>query len=294
MFAVIGATGKVGGVVARTLVAAGRSVRVVVRDPGKSGVWSSRGCDIAVAESSDAEALTQAFIGTEGAFVMLPPIFDPTPGFPEAKGMIAALRAALLQAKPAKIVVLSTIGAEATQPNLLNQLGLLERALADLPMPVSFLRAAWFMENAAWDVAPARKTGVIQSYLQPLDKPFPMVATEDVSHAAVDLLLENWNGHRIVELEGPHRVTPNDLADAFAKALGSPVQTEIVLRDRWETLFRAQGMQHPLPRMQMLDGFNAGWIDFPQRGAGARKGVVTIDQVIASLAAEQAQQQATK
>jgi NAD(P)H dehydrogenase (quinone) len=35
-------------------------------------------------------------------------------------------------------------------------------------MPACFIRAAWFMENAAWDVAPARDTGVISSFLQPL------------------------------------------------------------------------------------------------------------------------------
>jgi uncharacterized protein YbjT (DUF2867 family) len=286
MFAVTGATGKVGGTVARALLAAGRSVRVVVRDPGKGGVWSSRGCDVAIAESTDTAALAAAFAGVEGVFVMLPSIFDPTPGFPEAKEMIAALRTSLLQAAPAKIVMLSTIGAEATQPNLLNQLGLLEQALADLPMPISILRAAWFMENAAADMAAARETGVIQSYLQPLDKPFPMIASEDVGRTAAELLLETWNSHRVVELEGPRRVTPNDLAEAFAKALGWPVKAEIVLRDRWEGLFRKQGMQNPTPRIQMLDGFNAGWIDFPRPGTQARRGIVTIDQVIATLTAK--------
>jgi hypothetical protein len=35
--------------------------------------------------------------------------------------------------------------------------------------------------------------------------------------------------------------------------------------------------------MQMIDGFNAGWIDFPNRGANARKGSIGIDQVIATL-----------
>ncbi|MEA2771686.1 MAG: hypothetical protein QOD93_4648 [Acetobacteraceae bacterium] len=289
MFAVTGATGKVGGAVARALLAAGRSVRVVVRDPGKAGVWSSRGCDVAIAETSDAAALARAFAGVEGAFVMLPSNFDPSPGFPEAKALIAALRTSLLQAAPAKIVMLSTIGAEATQPNLLNQLGLLEQALADLPMPISFLRAAWFMENAALDVSSAQESGVIHSYLQPLDKPFPMIATEDVGRTAAELLLETWNGHRVVELEGPRRVTPNDLAEAFAKALGWPVKAEIASRDGWEALFRQRGMQNPTPRMQMLDGFNAGWIDFPRQGTQARRGIVTIDQVIATLAARQPQ-----
>jgi uncharacterized protein YbjT (DUF2867 family) len=146
------------------------------------------------------------------------------------------------------------------------------------------------MENAAWDVAPARSTGVIPSYLQPLDQSFPMVATEDVGRTAAELLLEDWTGRRVVELEGPRRISPNDLAEAFARTLGWPVKAEIVARDRWEALFREQGMQHPAPRMQMLDGFNAGWIDFPQRGAQARKGILTIDQVIATLAGKESEQ----
>jgi hypothetical protein len=40
--------------------------------------------------------------------------------------------------------------------------------------------------------------------------------------------------------------------------------------------------------MQMLDGFNAGWIEFDQRGAGARKSTITIDQAIAALVSKKA------
>jgi hypothetical protein len=38
--------------------------------------------------------------------------------------------------------------------------------------------------------------------------------------------------------------------------------------------------------MQMLDGFNEGWIDVPKRGAESRKGTITIDQAIEALVAE--------
>jgi hypothetical protein len=79
------------------------------------------------------------------------------------------------------------------------------------------------------------------------------------------------------------RVAPNALAAAFAKVLGHPVRAEVVPRDRWESIFRAQGMKNPTPRMQMIDGFNAGWIDFPDRGAHARKGSISVDQAIATL-----------
>ena len=282
MYAVTGITGKVGGAVAQSLLAADQAVRAVVRDRGRGAAWADLGCDIAVADHSDVAALVQAFKGTDGVFVMLPPVFDPAPGFPEARGFIESMRKALAEAKPKKVVALSTIGADVPQPNLLNALGLMEDALKTLPMPVAFLRAAWFMENAAWDIASARE-GKIQSHLQPLDRPVPMIATDDVGRTAAELLQGHWDGQLVVELEAAQRVSPNALAEAFAKALAQPVRAEAVPRARWESLFRAQGMKNPTPRMQMIDGFNAGWIDFSKRGANARKGSIGIDQAIATL-----------
>lgn len=286
MFAVTGITGKVGAAVARSLLSADQSVRAVVRDRSKSAPWAQLGCDIAVADLSDTEALTAAFAGTTGVFAMLPPVFDPAPGFPEAMGFICPLRAALERANPAKVVALSTVGADAAQPNLLNVLGRLEGALGSLPMPVAFLRAAWFMENAAWDIDSA-KSGLIQSYLQPLDRAVPMVSADDVGRTAAALLQERWEGKRVVELEGPQRVSPNALAAAFAKALGTPVRAEVVPREQWELIFRAQGMKNPTPRIQMIEGFNAGWIVFADRGAHARKGSTSIDQAITTLVQRQ-------
>lgn len=286
MFAVMGITGQVGGAVARNLLSAGAEVRAVVRDAARAKPWAERGCSLALADIHDPAALTAAFAGTEGAFVMLPSLFDPAPGFPEARAMIAALRSALQAAKPGKVVVLSTIGADATRPNLLTQLGLLEQGLADLPIPVTFLRAAWFMENAQWDVAPARETGVIHSFLQPLDRPIPMVSSQDVGATAAALLRESWSGERVIELQGPEPVTPNDIASAFAAALGRPVQAGVVPHDRWEMLFRELGMKNPEPRVQMLDGINEGWIAFHEGGAQARRGDTGLETVIRGLVAK--------
>ena len=282
MFAVTGVTGKVGAAVARSLLAADQPVRAVIRDRSKSAPWARLGCDIAIADLEDTGALTTAFDGTAGVFAMLPPVFDPSPGFPESTPLINSLSDALARAKPPKAVVLSTIGADSPRPNLLNVLGRLEEVLGSLPMPVTFLRAAWFMENAAWDIA-AAQNGLIQSYLQPLDRAVPMVSTEDVGRAAATLLQERWEGKRVVELESAQRVSPKALAAAFAKALGTPVRAEVVPRDQWESIFRGQGMTNPMPRIQMIDGFNAGWIDFPDRGAHARKGSIDINQAIATL-----------
>ncbi len=152
-------------------------------------------------------------------------------------------------------------------------------------MPVAFLRAGWFMENAAWDVEPARKTGVVQSFLQPLDQPFPMVATADIGRVAAELLRENWSGRKVIELEGPHRVTPNDIAAAFSKVLGRSVKAEAVPRGQWEAIFKSQGMADPTLRMRMLDGFNEGWIDFEGGEARSMKGTVPLESVIRELVA---------
>lgn len=284
MFAITGITGKVGGATARALLAAGRNVRAVSRDPARASAWRERGCDIALADMSNAAALARAFAGAEGVFLLLPPVFDPSPGFPESGAVVAAVREALLAARPGKVVCLSTIGAQATQENLLTQLTRWEQALGDLPVPVTFLRPGWFMENVEWDIPSARE-GTLPSFLQPLDRGIPMVATADVGRVAAELLQDTWSGTRVVELEGPSRIAPNDIAAAFAKVLGRPVRAEAIPRDTWETLFRSQGMRHPEPRMRMIDGFNEGWIDFEGRGDSIRKGEVTLETVLKELVA---------
>jgi NAD(P)H dehydrogenase (quinone) len=283
MFAITGITGNVGGEVARNLLAAKQPVRGVARDVGKCGAWAQRGCEVLGADINDAAALTSAFRGAEGVFVLVPPNFDPSPDFREARVIAETLRTALDAARPSRIVYLSTIGAQATQPNLLTQHTIIERVLGDLPVPITFLRPGWFIENCSWDVAPATSGGVIASFLQPLDKPVPMVATADIGRVAAELLRETWNGHRVAELEGPHRVTPDEIAATFARLLGRPVKMEAVPRETWEALFLSQGMKNPTPRIQMLDGFNEGWIEFEQGEVGSRKGKVALETVLRSL-----------
>jgi uncharacterized protein YbjT (DUF2867 family) len=284
MYAITGITGRVGGAVARNLLSVCQPVRAVVRDADKGRLWSDLGCEVALAEMEDAEALTRAFTGVTAVFILPPPVFDPQPGFPEAKAVIRAVRQALDATRPAKVVCLSTIGAQAAQSNLLSQRTLMEEALSTLPSPVTFLRPAWFMENLGWDVDQARHQGVLSCFLQPVDKAMPMVATADVGWVAAELLLQDWTGKRIVELEGPEWVTQDQIAAELSKALHRPVRAQAVPRENWGAIFRAQGMRDPIPRIQMLDGFNEGWISFEGGGKAAlRKGRVSLAEVLQKL-----------
>ena len=282
MFAITGVTGKVGGAVARSLLAEGHKVRAVVRDAEKGRLWSAQGCDIAIASVEDAAGLTKAFQDAEGVFLMTPPDYDPDPGFPQTHQAATAIRHAIETTRPGKIVFLSTVGAQIAEPNLLNNAKITEEMLRTTSVPIALLRAAWFMENAAWDVEAARK-GVIPSFLQPLDHRIPMVATGDIARTAAEFLNETWTGVRVIELEGPKRYSANDIAAGFSAALEHLVRVEAVPRNQWETLFRSQGMKNPMPRIRMIDGFNEGWIDFECGEANSRKERTTLEAVLTSL-----------
>ncbi len=288
MYAITGITGNVGGAAARALLKAGKKVRGVVRNKAKAAHWEEAGVELAVADMNDASALSEAFSGCDGVFVLVPPNFDPLPEFYEARASGAKLKSALETARPGRVVYLSTIGAQASQSNLLTQHGIIEEAIRPATMPLAILRPAWFMENCSWDVGPARERGVIPSFLQPLDKAVPMVATADIGKIVAQLLQEQWCGRRIVELDGPERVTPNEIAATFAKLLGKPVRAEIVPHESWEALFKSQGMKNPTPRMRMLDGFNEGWLAFGGEPVEHLRGSMTIQDVIGDLVAKDA------
>jgi len=286
MFTVMGITGQVGGAVARALLADGHSVRGIVRDPARAAHWQDRGVELAIADSSDSAALESAFRDTEGVFVMIPADFAPAPGFPLVHEILASLRRALAAARPPRAVYLSSVGAQhPTGLGLITQLHMLEQALGALPIPNAFIRAAWFLENYQWDIPSARDRGELASYLHPLDRAFPMVATEDIGRLAATILQQEWTGNRYPEIEGPRRYSALDAAAALSELLGRPVRPVAVPRETWPALFEAQGTppDRTAPRIEMLDGFNSGWIDFDPNAAEHLQGRHTQEEVFGAL-----------
>jgi NAD(P)H dehydrogenase (quinone) len=154
-----------------------------------------------------------------------------------------------------------------------------------LPLPSAFLRAAWFMENAQWDVPAVQATGALVSFLQPLDRRFPMVVTADIGRIAAETLQQTWTGRRILEIEGRQRYSPLDLASSFQALMGRPVHVTAAPRAQWTAMFEGQGMppQCTTPREEMLDGVNAGWIEFECRHTEPIKGEIPLHAAVAVL-----------
>ena len=287
MYAITGITGQVGSAVAQNLLDRGLPVRAIVRDPARGRPWREKGCEAIIARFDDPGALTAAFSGTQGVFVMIPANFAPDPNFSETRAVLASLKRALAQARPPRIICLSSVGAHrAGKLGLITQLHLLEMELADSAPAVAFLRPGWFMENISWDIAPARQTGKMASFLQPLDKPVSMAATADIGRVAAKILADKWTGRRVLEIEGPRRYSPLDQAASLSRILQRLVTAEAVPRGEWLSLFQSQGTADPSPRIEMLDGFNSDWICFEGGMAEYVKGETDLDTVVAALAAK--------
>ena len=89
MFLVMGITGKVGGATAEHLLAHGKEVRALVRNRTKASSWANQGVELVDGDWNDSAAIQRALKGAEGAFVMLPAVWAPSPDYKEAKGVIA-------------------------------------------------------------------------------------------------------------------------------------------------------------------------------------------------------------
>jgi uncharacterized protein YbjT (DUF2867 family) len=286
MYTIMGITGQTGGATARTLLKDGKKVRGIVRDRAKAASWEAAGVELVVANSDDPPALEAAFRDAEGIFAMVPPNFTPAPGYPEARAVATGLRKAIEKAGPKRVVYLSSIGAHREKGlGLITQCQILEQELSTVSRPNAFIRAAWFMENSQWDIDSAREKGEIASFLDPLDRPFPMVATGDIGELAARILQQDWTDNRYLELEGPRRYSQLDAAETWSRLLNRPVVAKPVPREEWDAFFQQQGTppDRTAPRIEMLDGFNSGWIDFEGNGTEHVQGTRTLDEVFRGL-----------
>jgi uncharacterized protein YbjT (DUF2867 family) len=201
MFLVMGITGQVGGATARHLLTHGKKVRALVRDRAKAASWSARGVELVDGDWHDAGAIARALDGVSGAFVMLPPVWAPSPDFREAKGVIANYVKALNEIAPPRVVALSSMGAHRTHgTGLITALSLLEHGLRNLSPPIAFVRAGGFFENFLFGLHVAQG-GTLPVFYNPTNRKSTMVATNDIGAEVARLLTgPAWSGQRVIEL----------------------------------------------------------------------------------------------
>jgi uncharacterized protein YbjT (DUF2867 family) len=283
MFLVMGITGKAGGATAEHLLAHGKEVRALVRNREKAANWANQGVELIDGDWNDAAAIEGALKDVEGAFVMLPSVWAPSPDYKEAKGMIANYVAALTKAAPPRVVVLSSMGANRTNGlGIITALSLLEQGFRTLVSPIAFVRAGGFFENFLYGLQVA-KGGTLPVYYNPANRKSAMVATKDIGAEVATLLTgPAWSGQRIVELGS--MVSPDEVAEQLGEVLNLDVKAFAIPRAGWAAALEQLGIPkgHTGPAEEMFEAVNAGWMDIGVYGTEHVPGTTSPRDVFAA------------
>ncbi len=287
MFLVMGITGKVGGATAKHLLAQGKQVRALVRNREKAAKWTDQGVQLVDGDWNDSAAIEMALGGVEGAFVMLPAVWAPSPDYKEAKTVIANYVEALAQAAPPRVVALSSMGANRTSGlGMITALSLLEQGFRDLNLPIAYVRAGRFFENFLYGLHVAQG-GTLPVYYDPTDRKSTMVATDDIGAEIAALLTgPAWSGHRVIELGS--MVSADDVATQLGEVLKVDVKAFAVPRAGWPAAFEQLGIPQGQtgPAEAMFDAINSGWMDLGVEGTEHVPGTTSARDVF--TAAQQA------
>ena len=212
-------------------------------------------------------AIERALEGVEGAFVMLPAVWAPSPDYKEAKGVIANYVEALTKAAPPRVVALSSMGANRISGlGMITALSLLEQGFRDLISPIAFVRAGGFFENFLYGLQVAQG-GTLPVYYNPTNRKSTMVATNDIGTEVATLLTgPAWSGQRVVELGS--MVTADEVAEQLGEVLNRDVKAFAVPRAGWAEAFEQFGIPkgHTGPAEEMFEAVNAGWMDLGVEG----------------------------
>lgn len=285
MFAIMGATGNTGGAVLRALRRRGAQVRALSRDPDRARARVGAGVEFAFADPADAESLAAALDGVEGAYVLN----VPGPGTPDvmaaAETISRNVAEALKVARVPHAVALSSEGAHLREgTGVIRTLHGFEQALLASGVPLTRMRATFFIENWASALGPASAQGVLPSLLQPTDRAVRMVAVADIGEAVAARLVAGANAP-VINLVGPRDYAPDEVAEALAAILGRPVSAIAPPRDSWMAALTGAGLgaSYAGELAAMYDAINAGRIGFEPGMGRTERGKTELADALAAL-----------
>jgi uncharacterized protein YbjT (DUF2867 family) len=236
---VTGATGQQGGAVARALIAAGTSVRGLVRDPssGRARALAELGVELVKGDLDEPESLKSALHGARGLFsIQLPDLVDPMGDaeIRQARNLAAAAAAAGVQ----QVVHTSASGVtrlvdesrwSAYMAHYCRAKSSAEDALREVgAASTTILRPSTFMENflrPSFYFADFFGRGTADQLLvaYDLDVPQPFIAVADIAAAAAAAFADPAHFHCVeLELAGERR-TFREVTEILSAVWGIPI-----------------------------------------------------------------------
>lgn len=262
MYAITGATGNTGSIVVKQLLAAGKQVRAIGRSTERLQA-AAKGAEPFIADLSDAKSLARAFTGAEGVYLMIPPKPQSANPLGDLAQISDAISSALITARVAHAVTLSSIGADKTAgTGTVVSLRELEAKLNMIAgLNVLHLRAGYFMENTLVQVPIIQQTGTAAGTLR-TDLKIPMIAARDIGVAAAQALIQaDFTGHHTRELLGQRDVTLPEAASIIGRAIGKSDLTYVRIPNaevRASLIEMGGSEQFGALMLEMSDAMNSG------------------------------------
>lgn len=287
MFVVAGVTGNTGLVVANALLDAGKKVRALVRDPRKAEALKARGAEIVSADLDDVQALTRALEGAEGAYLLSPPDASSTSFLAARRRLLDGIAQAVVAAKVPHTVFLSSIGAHHEHgTGIIESVHYAEKVLSATGLPVTFVRAGYFIENWASVLPVVKKDGVLPSFLAD-QLAVPQVSTRDIGLTAAQALLDGPSGAtvRVLELGGPADASSADVAEALSRLLGRTVSVVQAPVAAVVPTFTSFGISENVASLyrDMYEGINNGTVAWQGAPAVLVRGKQSIEETLRPL-----------
>jgi uncharacterized protein YbjT (DUF2867 family) len=229
VIAIVGATGALGGDVARRLLAAGTPVVAITRNAAKATPLRELGAEVRVADLTAPRSLAEAVRGAEAVFAAAHSLLG-RGKYISARVDDAGHRALVDAARAERVghfVYTSVLGASPAHPVAFwrTKFGIEEHLKAS-GLSYTILRPAAFMETHAHELlGKAIMAGKPAVIFGRGDRPVNFVAVRDVATFAVLALTSASARGQTIEIGGPGNPTRNEVAALYARLSGRPLAT---------------------------------------------------------------------
>lgn len=232
--AVVGATGRIGAKLTRTLLNAGHQVKALSRGgPGLDALVKLGAEPCLGSFDTGTGALDTVFADAEAAFLMVKTDWSNIHGhYPAvARRFVDALRASPVK----RAVSLTAIGSEVEgRTGHFESFYHLDQTLNELgTIDLVHLRAGWFMENMLFFTGAVARHGRIAWSLDP-DVKLSWIATQDIADIAAKELTQPTGEHRVIREVGAEDLTMLEVAAMISRQIDRPIAYRFVDRRRKE------------------------------------------------------------
>ena len=224
MILIVGATGNLGGHVARQLLARGQQVRAMTRDPRRAAGLEAAGAHVVPGDLRDTASLRRATTGVQAVVSASHAILGAGKGSSarvDAEGQ-RSLIAAAKDAGVSHFVFTSALGASSSHPvDFWRTKAGIEQELQQSGLPFTIVRPSAFMEVHAYDlIGKAVMTGKPTVLFGPGNNPRNFVAAADVARLVGIALDDPRLIGQTVEIGGPENLTTRQVVATFERVSG--------------------------------------------------------------------------